>query len=198
MAYFYCESAQRDMLRAQVLFESLIKQTLQYLAAVRKSYPKSVMTGIQDLYSYGGPEPDIEDVINLFSDLFNHLDTASYIIDGLDELSNEDIDHVSRTFCRLFQRPAKQKLFISSRSELHHNINLTQMIPTTKRVQVDLSLNSEDIRLFVETGIAEKSKHARPLTQDATLAQDLVRRLVAGAKEMSVFQALPCPWWLIV
>lgn len=183
--YFYCETAQRDLLRAIDLFESLIKQSLIYMRMVQKPFPEDIMTQIEDLYRYGGPERDLDDVTGIFSDLFRYLETSTYILDGLDELKHGDIVHVFDLFRSLFQVPSEQKLFLSSRNELHDNVDLIHMVPRTRRIPMEQD-NAQDIRHYIETKLAEKSSCARKLTEDDALAEEMASRLLSGTKGMLV------------
>ena len=147
------------------------------------------MRQIREHYRYGGTEPDIDDVTEIFSSLFNykHLETAIYIIDGVDEL-NDEIIPVLRVFQGLFRQPARQKLFISSRNDPHHKINLSNMIPNILLIPVQQN-NFEDIQSYIKTVMSDKTSYSRDLTEDKLLAQQVASRLLSGAKGMSV---APC------
>ncbi len=187
IAYFYCESAPRNILKAAELLKSLIKQTLIYLVATQHGCPRSVMETIRENHSCGGVELDLDELKHIFAELFQYkyLDTATYIIDGLDELECDGIAHVLRVFHDLFQKSARQKLFISSRNEPHYNIDIINMIPNILHLPMKLE-NSEDVRYFIKKTIADKSKYARKLTEDHSLAEEMASRLHSGAKGMLV------------
>ena len=180
-AYFYCESAQREFLQASDLFESFIKQGLIYLASIQKPCPDSVMEKLKELYRYGGPERDLEDIVEIFSGLFHHLKAATYIIDGLDEFEHEEINHVLRVFRDLLYNTSQQKLYLSSRKELHHNIDIAHILPDIKQVFISQSDSLEDIQLYIETKIADQS---RKLTDDLVLMEDVKFQLRSRAHSM--------------
>ena len=181
MAYFYCESAQREFLQAADLFESLVKQGLMYLASVQKPCPDSVMKKLEELYTYGGPERDLQDIVEVFSELFHSLGAATYIIDGLDEFEYKEINHVLRGFRDLLFNTTQQKLYLSSRNELHHNIDIAHILPDTKQVLISQSDSNEDIKLYIETKIADQT---RKLTDDVALMQDVKSQLLLRARGM--------------
>ena len=156
-----------------------------YVVATRKPCPDSVKIQIQELYRYGGPERDFEDVVDIFSRLFKYLEAAIYIIDGLDELRDDERILVLNVFRDLFQQPGQQKLFISSRSHLHHNINMMHLTPNTKHIYVEQE-KLEDIQYYIERTIAGKQRIARELTKDPCLIEDIKSRLLLGAKGMFV------------
>ena len=189
LAYFYCEIAPRNVHQASGLFESLIKQVLMHIDTIQKPCPDSVKMKIQELYRYGGPERDLEDVVGIFSRLFNYLKTAIYIIDGLDELRDDERIRVLNVFRGLFQQPGQQKLFISSRSHPHRNINMMQIIPNTKHIYVEQE-KLGDIQCYIERTVAEKQRIARELTKDPCLIEDIKSRLLSGAKGMFVAHTL--------
>ena len=143
------------------------------------------MTQIEDLYRYGSPERDLDDVKEIFSSLFKYLETATYILDGLDELKDGDIVYVFEIFRSLFQLPVEQKLFLSSRNELHKNVDLIHIAPSTRRIQMEKD-NTQDIQHYIKRKLAEKSEHARKLTEDDSLAEEIASRLLSGAKGMLV------------
>lgn len=167
------------------LFESFLKQGLMYLAITHNKCPDSVSIQIRELYRYGGPERDPEDVVDIFSRFFKHFRTAVYVIDGLDELKDSERLRVVDTFRHLFTKSKEQKLFISSRTQPHHNINMIHIIPNTKYIHVDQE-KLEDIKYYIERKIAEKRRIARELTNDPVLIEDIKSRLLLGAKGMFV------------
>ena len=173
------------MQQAAILFESLIKQGLIYLVETQKICPDPIKVRIEELYRYGGPERDFEDVVDIFSHLYNYCDTAIYIIDGLDELRDEERILVLNVFRRFFEQPGQQKLFISSRTEPHHNIIMIHIIPNTKRIHVEQE-KLGDIKYYIKIRIAEKQRTNRELTNDPCLIEDIKSRLLSGAKGMFV------------
>ncbi|MCJ1261629.1 hypothetical protein MMC22_001495 [Lobaria immixta] len=183
LSYFYCESAPRNMQQATGLFESLMKQSLIYLTVTQKTCPDSILVQIEELYRYGGPKRDFEDIVDIFSRLFRYFDTAIYVIDGLDELRDEGKIIVLNVFRDLFEQPGQQKLFISSRTEPHHNINMIHIIPNTKHIHVEQE-KLEDIKYYIERRIAEKQRINRELTNDPCLIADIKSRLLSGSKGM--------------
>ncbi|MCJ1384883.1 hypothetical protein MMC17_008001 [Xylographa soralifera] len=187
VAYFYCESAQQEFLQASNLLESLIKQGLMYLASIQKPCPDSVRKKLEELYRYGGPERDIEDIAEIFSGLFYYLKAATYIIDGLDEFEHEEINHVLRIFRDLLSNATQQKLYLSSRKELHHAIDIAHMLPNTTQILMSQSDSLEDIRLYIETKIADQS---RKLTDNAALIEDVKSQLLNRAHGMFLWVRL--------
>ena len=184
VVHYYCEPAQREMLRASDLFKSLIKQGLMYLQMIQQPYLKTIMVQVEDLYRDGGPGEDLEDVVDIFSNLFKYLETATYIIDGLDELDYKEVAAILDTFRDLFQKRSQQKLYISSRREIHQNIDVGRAIPDTVHLPISQSDNSNDIRHYVDMTMAEKSTYVRSLTEDETLMQNIKSQLLSRANGM--------------
>lgn len=160
-----------------------------YLVAAQQTCSESILKQIREYYKYGGPDPDFEDVSEIFSGLFKYkcLKKAIYIIDGLDELDYEEITRVLSVFRRLFRQGTNQKLFVTSRHEPHYNIDFINNIPNTLHIPLQLN-NSGDIQNYIETTIEEKLMCDRKITEDSSLVQEISCRLLSGAKGMFVAQ----------
>src|SRR5436190_19097150 len=70
--YFYCENAQRNMLKGSDLLASFIKQLLVYFAAICKPCPATVQNDIRKFFGPKCSEADIGDLTDIFSSLFTY------------------------------------------------------------------------------------------------------------------------------
>ena len=184
VAFFYCETAQREMLKATSIFESLSKQLLMFLATIRKPRPLDIREQIRKLYEIHETAPDLEDVAYIFSMLFNYVDHATYIIDGLDELEDRQASEVLRVFRGLFTAGQGKRLLLSSRTEINCNINVINSIPGTMHIPVSTTDVEQDIHFYIDSTLQIKMNHDRKLTDNASLVQDIKKRLMSGAKGM--------------
>ena len=184
VAFFYCETAQREMLKASSVFESLSKQLLMFLATIRKPRPIDIREQIKKLYGIHEPAPDLEDVAYIFSMLFNYVDHATYIIDGLDELEDRQASEVLRVFRGLFMASQGKRLLLSSRTEITCNIDVINSIPGTTHIPVSTTDVEQDIQFYIDSTLQNKMSHDRKLTDSARLVQDIKNRLISGAKGM--------------
>jgi hypothetical protein len=185
--YFYCETAQLDMLKASDLLASFIKQLFIYLSNTLKPCPQVVQAQIEQFYGSDGPEPDFDDLADIFSSLFVLVPGATYIIDGLDELNHKEASQVLGIVRHLFENmtaPENARIFISSREEIDSNINVIHAIPGTPHISISLSDIASDIKLYIDTKATEKMTYARKLTEDSSLLEETKLKLLLGAEGM--------------
>lgn len=182
--FYYCERYQTEKRQAFGLLASLIKQSLIRLKYDKKPYPKYLSTKLKDIYEYGRSEPDFEDLVGIFIDLFRTLQRPTIIIDGLDEMEYGEMIKVLDVFRQLYRTPSEQRLFISSREQLHHNIIMSNLVPNLEHLRISHLDNHDDICVYVETKIAEKMIHARQLTDNRNLIQQIKQKLQSGSHGM--------------
>ena len=184
VVYFYCETAQREMLKASSVFESLSKQLLMFLALIRRARPLAIREQINKLYETHEIAPDLDDVVHIFSMLFDYVNHATYIIDGLDELEDREASKVLRVFRGLFTDCQDKKLLLSSRTEVDCNINVINSIPGTMHIPISTTDVEKDIQFYIDSTLQIKMSHDRKLTDNPRLVQEIKDSLISGAKGM--------------
>ena len=182
--YFYCETAQRELLKASDLFESFSKQLLSYLTTIHKRCPYAARLQIRKFYETSEVAPDEGDVSDVFSALFSHVPATTYIIDGLDEFNHVEVSKVLNVFRNVFRNAQGQKIFISSRKELDRNIDMMNFIPGTVNISISSSDIEKDVELYIESMVRGKTNHDRRITEDPALTKQIMSRLLNGAKGM--------------
>lgn len=183
--YFYCENAQRDMLKGSDLLSSFIKQLLVYLATICKPCPAAVQEDIQKFFGKKHSEPDFDDLTDIFSSLATNTPEAIYVIDGLDEFDENEVEKVLRIIRQLFGSKTKQngsRILIFSRDQIAPYLNVTRFVPGTVHIST-LNNTRKDMQLYIETVIEDKMC-VRELTSDPDLMEETKQRLLEGASGM--------------
>ncbi|KAI9040622.1 uncharacterized protein KD926_007838 [Aspergillus affinis] len=98
-AFFYCESDRPELLEADHIVASLIKQLCKFLLRTSQLLPEDVTTDIERLYGTKRVKPDFENLRDLFVRIFDRVPGTVYIIDGLDALSAKGVTEVLK-LCR--------------------------------------------------------------------------------------------------
>ncbi|KAB8670386.1 hypothetical protein FH972_026299 [Carpinus fangiana] len=122
LAFFYCETAEQKTLTTPYVLKSLIRQLLEHILLHEECAPKQIQHAIEYFFSPSGPEPDLDDIAEVFGNLFQHFPHAVYIIDGLDELEGNSPATFLSIIYRLQEKAAGQKILIASRNELGLNV----------------------------------------------------------------------------
>jgi hypothetical protein len=187
--YFYCETAQRDMLKGSDLLASFIKQLLIYLAAICKPCPAAVQEDIWKFFGTKRSEPDFDDFDDIFSRLATYTPKAIYVVDGLDEFDGKEVEKVLRVFRNLFGSKTQQhgsRILIFSRDQIAPYLDVVRFIPGIVHIST-LNSNRKDMQLYIETVIEDKMC-VRELTRDSDLMEETKQRLLEGASGMWVLQ----------
>jgi hypothetical protein len=184
--YFYCETQQRSKLKGSELLASFIKQLLMYHTTVRKPYPTGVQEDLWKFFGTKRSEPDFDDLADIFSNLFLHTPEAIYIIDGLDEFDEKEVEKVLRIVRKLFgskSKPNGSRILIISRDQIAPYLSVTRLIPGTAQISTSLNNIMKDVQLYIQT-IIEDKMCVRELTNDHALMEMTKQRLLEGASGM--------------
>lgn len=186
VVYFYCENAQRNMLKGTDLLASFIKQLLAHLSITGKSWPVQTTGEIRKFFGAKRSEPDFDDLNDIFSSLYTHTPNTIYIVDGLDEFDEREVKKVMRVVRRLFgsQNTGQNgsRILISSRDSIAPTLNMTRSVPGTAHISTSEKI-AGDIQLYTEAAIADKM-YDRELTNDPALMEEVKQRLLEGASGM--------------
>ena len=185
--YFYCDSAQRDMLKGSDLLASFIKQLLVHFDAIHKPWPAEIERDVRKFFgSKKRSEPDFDDLSDILSSLFEYTHETIYVIDGIDEFDEREVKKVLRVARQLFTGQTKQnssRILIFSRDSIAPSLNVTLSIPGTVYISTSLENVASDIQLYTEAAIEDKMYY-RELTSDPTLMKDIKQKLIEGASGM--------------
>jgi hypothetical protein len=183
--YFYCENAQRDMLKGSNLLASFIKQLLTYFATICKPCPAAVQEDIWKFFGKRRSVLDFDDLADIFSRLVTHTPEVIYVIDGLDEFDEKEVKKVLRIVRQLFGSKTQRngsRMLIFSRDQIAPYLDIIQFVPGTVRISTSDN-NRKDIQLYIETVIKDKMDD-RELTNNSDLIEETKRRLLEGASGM--------------
>jgi hypothetical protein len=184
--YFFCETQQRSKLKASDLLASFIKQLLEYLTIVRKPCPTGVQDDLWKFFGTKRSEPDFDDLADIFSSLFPHTPKTIYIIDGLDEFDEKEVEKVLLIVRKLFASKSKRngsRILIFSRDQIAPYLSVTRLIPGTAHITTSLNNITKDIQLYIQIVIEDKMC-VRELTNDHALMEMTKQRLLEGALGM--------------
>jgi KAP family P-loop domain len=186
--YFYCDPAQYDMLNGSALLASFIKQVLIYFRKTKKPWPPKVREDIEKFFGKKRIEPDLDDLDYIFSSLHECLTKAIYVIDGLDELSEKEVENILQIVRRLFGSKSEQRgsrIIIFSRDQVALYLDITRAIPGTVRISTSDGIEN-DIQKYIDTEIENKTVYVRQLTSDPVLMEETKAKLSQGASGMYV------------
>jgi hypothetical protein len=184
--YFYCETQQRGKLKGLDLLASFIKQLLMYLTTLHKPCPAGVQENLWKFFRTKRSEPDFDDLADIFSSLFQHAPKTVYIIDGLDEFDEKEVEKVLRIVRKLFGSKSKwngSRILIFSRDQIAPYLSVTQLIPGIAHISTSVNNITRDIQLYIQIVIEDKMC-VRELTNDHALMEMTKQRLLEGALGM--------------
>lgn len=187
MIYFYCENERRDLLRGVDLLASFIKQLIVFLDKNGKPWPEQVYDGVVKFFGRKHSEPDFDDLNDIFSILFTHTMEATYIIDGLDEFDEREVEIVLHMIRRLFGNKSGNlgsRILIFSRDQVAPKLDVSRSVPDTVHFSISPNNIKIDIQQYIEIKIQEKTDYSRELTQDADLMKETKEKLLEGALGM--------------
>lgn len=189
--YFYCQNEQRDMLKGSDVLASYIKQLLLYLIAINKPCPEAVQKEIRKFFGSKHSEPDFDDLVEIFSSLFAYTPKTIYIVDGLDELKEREVEQILRVVRQVFLGNSKSygsRILIFSREQIASHLNVTRLVPGTAHISTSLKGVTKDIQLYIEN-ITDDKMSCRELTNNLLLTQEIKLTLLEKASGMWVMQS---------
>ena len=184
--YFYCESAQRDILKGSDLLASFIKQLLMHFVTICKPCPVEVEREVRKFFGAKRLEPDFDDLADIFLSLYTYTPKTIYVIDGLDEFDGKEARKVLRVVQQLFGSQTKQngsRILIFSRDQIAPFLDVTRFVPGTARISTSLENIASDIQLYTKDAIKNKM-YVRELTSDPALMEETEQKLLEGASGM--------------
>lgn len=184
--YFYCQNEQRDMLKGSDLLASYIKQLLLYLVVIGKPYPVAVQEQIMKFFGTKHSEPDFDDLAEIFSSLLKYTPKTIYIVDGLDEFQEREVERVLRVVRQVFGGKSElhgSRILIFSRDQIAPYLNVTRFAPGTAHISVSLEDLTKDIQLYIDHKIEDKMS-CRELTSDILLTKEIKQILLEKASGM--------------
>jgi hypothetical protein len=186
--YFYFENSQRHFLKGSDLLASLIKQLLLYLDTFRKPWPGEIEKDVLRFFGKKRLEADFDDLAEIAVTLLKYMPNTMCVIDGLDELDENEAKKVLCLVRRLLGNRDKRyslRVLLFSRDHVAPYLDVTRLIPGTLRILVSNN-TTRDLQLFIDSKISDKMC-IRELPGGPDLIAEIKRRLLEEASNMYVF-----------
>lgn len=164
LAYFYCNAGDIEQHKAEAIIASLVKQLLLNLKqpvpdAVQELYERARQSGSAN------DRPTVKSLCDILQPLHSCYLVVTYIIDGLDECSEDERGSLLDVFLPLLQRDTTPlKLLLTSRNK--HDI--ATRLSRYPQIVVDVTKNSADIRSFVKSELSQAVEQRRLLQGQVT------------------------------
>ncbi|PYH48084.1 uncharacterized protein BP01DRAFT_175950 [Aspergillus saccharolyticus JOP 1030-1] len=174
--FFYCENDHGDSLRASSILSSLIRQLCEFLHKNRRPWPVLLMQEIRKSFGSKRVIPDFDDLKYIFQELFDLVPRASYVLDGLDALDNDQSKLLLTVIRSLFSGAAElqgQRIVLFSRDQIPGYVNIETLMPGIGRISTsDKSNTISDIQTYIDYSIRDKTMY-RKLTDDPLLVEEV-------------------------
>ncbi|KAF6801238.1 ankyrin [Colletotrichum sojae] len=162
------------------LISSILEQ------ALRRTCLTSVPEEIKSLYTLHtrkGTSPTLNQLSDVFNKLFSQCSNIFIVIDALDECS--PTDDLAIEVVNVVQALANNvRLLITSRT-------LTNFESAFREVaRIDIAAQDQDVRLYLETKIPERSRLAKHIRADPKLQDDIIGSITESAQGMFLLVAL--------
>lgn len=145
-----------------------------------KPWPDTIKRKLEYFFNPTGADPDVDDMVHIFSLLFDDNPRAIFVLDGLDEVVLPGASTVLSTLHKLLQRTKQQKVFVACRDELDLNIRPN----FAAQIQTSSSDTKKDIDLYIDLEISRKMQQERRLTENAHVLSQIKSRLAEEARGM--------------
>ncbi len=168
VAAIYCNFKERNSQTPENLVAGwctqLIKQTL----------PESLVD-IHQTHSTQKTRPTRKEVVQIFEEIFQRLDTAYLVVDALDECSEDVRDFLLNFFETL---PSNTRLLVTTR----HIDEITREFRTSPMVEIRASLS--DLKKYAASRFGSIRKLSGLIRDHAPLEQDMCNGVASKAEGM--------------
>ena len=180
--FFFCQYDNEDSLKAQTVLRTLIRQNLTVDAL-----PKDFEVLLSKHLNQGTMEK--EELKELLSKALGLVpNRQAIVIDGFDEMVPEERNTMLWVLKSLLSERPGVKLFLSSRTDVEHEVKWNSRSNSFKRTMNCQELE-QDISMYVKT-VLEERRDRPPGTQgrltvsDLSLLREIEVALIAGANGM--------------
>jgi hypothetical protein len=154
---------------------------------IRKPWPGEIEKDVLRCFGEKSLEADFDDLAEVAVTLLKYTPNTMCVIDGLDELHDNEAKKVLCLIGRLLGDKDKRyslRILLFSRDHVAPYLDVTRLIPGTRRIS--MSNNAiRDLQLFADSKINEKMC-LRELPGGPDLVAEIKRRLLEDASEMYV------------
>jgi hypothetical protein len=182
LLYHYCDYADKRTLDPIVLVGSLIRQLLTPL-----ELSADLENSISRICGDGHRAPDLSSLTGI---LISSIKQAAEdrqitcIIDGLDELPEDDRLRVCKTLQLVVGTNQVVKILLSGREDSGHTISIPNADAAKFRIQVIPENISSDIDSYIKYTVRQSLDNKTLVLRDPTLEETIVEALTSGAKGM--------------
>ncbi|KAF2401895.1 hypothetical protein EJ06DRAFT_366716 [Trichodelitschia bisporula] len=180
LAFHYCYYADRATLTPRNLFGNISRQILDRVDLMFPGVEKLTRSAVDS-----GFPLSTEDTLSVLLDALRYFSKVFLVWDGLDELAAEDQKIVVEAIPKILAASANVKLVILCRREEHYLRLALQSYPS---VEITSGDNSADISLYVNSMVETKIAEGELLIESEALKEEVIERLIVGAKDMWVFR----------
>jgi Cdc6-like AAA superfamily ATPase len=175
LCYYYCDHADAASLEPERILASFTKQVLETLPW--SQFDNDFICPYMDERS----KPSLSQSSQYLTSLLGNFKTAYIVLDGLDELSQDNQTFVLKLLDTLLQLTTTViKLCVTSRTEEFRVRKALHSHITIRLTELSVAY---DIALFINDEITHVDA-SHPLSHDADLKQEVIAALVVGAKGM--------------
>ena len=179
ITFYYCDHADKRTLDPVNIFSSLALQVLRTLGEL----PTSLLVVLERIYR-DNTTADLEDVINLLVKAMERVASAVIIVDGLDEVDEDDRKLIFQNLRDIITQATSPviKTFIASREDTSY---LTQLphVPSFK-LRIGIDTVAGDIESYVKHAIRDLISRRELVIGDPALEDEILEALSDGAKGM--------------
>lgn len=163
-------------LSSATVLKSIIRQSLN---------PDDVTGEVErQLSKFDASDADMDTIETLLQLCISRCSTLYIVIDALDEFEKEERKVLLRSLSSIISLPySKAKLFLVGRSSVSTDIR--KWFPASQEKSTDCDKVQADIEAYTQATITLKQEE-QPISQNPTLAQEIIKALVGGANGMCV------------
>jgi Cdc6-like AAA superfamily ATPase len=175
VCYHYCDYSDKPSLSMIHVIGSLIKQILEHLNL--DQFGEDFKCPYRD----DRDTPTHDEGSRYLQDLLDNFERTYFILDGIDELDATNQKHLLALIDLLMNRTRQMvKVFVTSRTE---EFRVKESLKQYPSVHLSSKHVDDDIAMFIKDEIRQISA-PHPLTFDSELKDEVVQKLVKGAKGM--------------
>ena len=177
ICYFFCDFANRRSLEIWTVISSFIKQILNVF-----TMPPELEGKLEDLYGDAYNLPTVDQLFQILISAAQLPDITYFIIDGLDECSDNDKRRLLLYINNLLRIHDKIKVLVSSRNEVEISLSLESFY----KVSLDTPTTCSDIEAFVEAKLKDKVEEGSLILENSSMIGEIKETLVLKSEGMYV------------
>ncbi|KAF6820669.1 ankyrin [Colletotrichum plurivorum] len=162
------------------LISSILEQALQRTCL--SGVPEEIKS-LYTLHTRKGTNPTLKQLLDVFNKLFSQCSNIFIVIDALDECSPTD-DLAIELVNAVQALGNNVRVLITSRTSTNFESAFREA------ARIDIEAQDQDVRLYLETKIPERSRLAKHIRADPKLQDDIIESIAESAQGMFLLVAL--------